>query len=567
MRYLRPIAPFLPLALLAPLTLAQSLENSRLPGTLATPFGNSTTVQSAGDTNGDGSEDFIVWGISQSVPLVEEARMHSGADGTLLHRTTLGSTFVTPGLCLSVLGDLDADGVLDYARGGSHFIPSGAGLHGFVRIHSGMTGNLLFEIPYTASLFPAGDGVSFGQGIGSVGDVTGDGIPDIGIGAPFEHNSGGGGGGGVYVFSGVLGTPLYHVNAPAGSEAFGETITRLGDLSGDGTPDYLIGAINENTTGAVYAISGANGATLYRIPGEANDQYLGLHLEPMGDLDGDGMNDFIIGTRTSSASQGSYARIKAYSGASGTLLFSQGYGTQGAIRLGSISSTIDSNQDGFRDLLIAAQSDRGTYPGLGLVLHVSGADGSVLSVQEGDLPNMGVASVTSLGDRTGNGHADWAVGHFSTLGLDQAGMVQIMHGGCTVAETPSCNVPANSTGVAASLQAVACGEATSQGQMQIRMTDLPSAEFGFVLMAPQGGSFPLAGSTLCLGGAITRLNSPTTGMFRSDDNGYASRLVDWSAFPQGAMVLPGSTWHFQVMHRDQGLATSFHLTHALAITF
>jgi hypothetical protein len=566
MRSLLPIASFLPLALLAPLTLAQSLESSRLPGTLASPFGYSTAVQSAGDTNGDGFEDFILWGISQSSLLVEEACMHSGANGALLHRTTLGSTTEFPAHCLSVLGDLTADGVLDYARGGSRLIAPGSGLEGFVRIYSGMTGNLLFEIPHTASLFPAGDGASFGQGIGSVGDVTGDGIPDIGIGAPYESafNSGRGG---VYVFSGAFGTPLYHVSAPAGSEAFGATITALGDISGDGTPDYLIGAINENVTGTVYAISGANGAILYRIPGEANDQYLGLHLEPMGDLDGDGMSDFIIGTRASNAAQGSYARIKAYSGASGTLLFSQGYGTLLASQLSSISSTIDSNQDGFRDLLIAAQSDRGTYPGLGLVLHVSGADGSVLSIQEGDLPDMGVTSVTDLGDLTGNGHADWAVGHFSTLGLDQAGMVQIMHGGCAVEETPSCIVPPNSTGVAASLQAVTCGDATSQGQMQIRMTHLPPAEFGFVLMAPQGGSFPVAGSTLCLGGEITRLNISTTGIFKSDDTGYASRLVDWSEFPQGAMVLPGSTWHFQVMHRDQGLVTPFHLTHALAITF
>lgn len=558
------IVTLLPLAFTSQLTSAQSLEHATALGTVANPAGLSTQVAGIGDVNGDSLDDFAVWGWTQNLAPIKTVRVHSGADGTLLHSSQIGNVLEEPYPGFAVLADLDGDGIRDYACGGTRSV--GPLVEDFVRVYSGATSSALYDIPYPSGPTGTSTQPSFGQGIGSVGDLDGDGVHDLAVSAPFDTFIFGGYGG-IYLFSGVDGSSIRRVDAPQGGFGFGLSITDIGDANGDGVDDLLAGAPFASPLGSLYCVSGVDGSMLYDLAGTFQGDSFATHVEAMDDLNGDGVADFCVGTQHAGGLPLLFARVTTYSGATGSVIFSTDYDNMGAQQIAGLSSTRDSNQDGIRDLLIATFSDLGDFPGLGQVLHVSGADGSVLSIQEGDREGMGVASVTSLGDLTGNGHADWVVGHYSTLGLDRAGLVQIMHGGCLVQETPSCTVPANSTGLASSLQAVACGDASSQGQMQLRMTDLPAGEFGYVLMAPQAGSFPVAGSTLCLGGAITRLNSPTTGIFRSDDSGYASRLVDWGAFPEGAMVLPGSTWHFQVMHRDRGLATPFHLTHALAITF
>ncbi|MDF1838707.1 MAG: hypothetical protein P1V35_12625, partial [Planctomycetota bacterium] len=158
------IVPLLSVMALAPFAAPQTLQHATVAGTLANSSGASTQVESMGDVNGDGLEDFLIWGLAQHFPWEqEEARVHSGSDGALLHRTTLGSAVEFPEYSLGVLGDLDSDGVLDFARGGTRLV--GNQWEGFVRIFSGMTGATILEIPYSANLFPAGDVAGFGQGI------------------------------------------------------------------------------------------------------------------------------------------------------------------------------------------------------------------------------------------------------------------------------------------------------------------------------------------------------------------------------------------------------------------
>src|SRR5690606_478711 len=86
----------------------------------------------------------------------------------------------------------------------------------------------------------------FGYSVAGAGDLNGDGISDVAIGAPYQPKFPGTNNGAVHVFRGNVGTGL---NATAGSVLsgvgnanFGYCISSAGDMNGDGYADLLIGA-------------------------------------------------------------------------------------------------------------------------------------------------------------------------------------------------------------------------------------------------------------------------------------------------------------------------------------
>ena len=151
----------------------------------------------------------------------------------------------------------------------------------------------------------------------AVGDVNGDGISDIIIGAP-QYNSATGR---VYVVFGSAGwtTPLAlsSLNGSNGIEIDGQNVNEYtgcmgcvatGDINGDGMADILIGAWGRNSNRYLYAVfghggvwttplalsslSGANGV---EFDGQANDEIAAVAA---GDVNGDGVTDLVIGAQT-----------------------------------------------------------------------------------------------------------------------------------------------------------------------------------------------------------------------------------------------------------------------------
>lgn len=114
---------------------------------------------------------------------------------------------------------------------------------------------------------------AFGGVVAGVGDVSGDGVPDILVGAPFQDVGGSDNNQGqAFVFSGADGRPLQTLTnpTPQSQAFFGSAVAGVGDVTGDGVPDLLVGApgqdvgSNQNQGQAfIFAISAA---TVVKVP-------------------------------------------------------------------------------------------------------------------------------------------------------------------------------------------------------------------------------------------------------------------------------------------------------------
>jgi len=144
--------------------------------------------------------------------------------------------------------------------------------------------------------FAAGD--NFGYAINGEGDLNGDGISDLLVGTA--------GSGKAYLYFGA--SPTFAPTAPsvtfsAASTNFGIGVAQIGDVDGDGLPDVAIS--DPSTAVAVYIFKGRATwpGTLtetqadYVISGDATyaGSQLGAAIARLGDFDGDGVNDFALG--------------------------------------------------------------------------------------------------------------------------------------------------------------------------------------------------------------------------------------------------------------------------------
>jgi len=164
----------------------------------------------------------------------------------------------------------------------------------------------------------ASGAVNFGVSVAGLGDIDGDGVPDFAIGADGDPSEGGEASAGqVFVFSGKTRELIRTLSD--GSIGFGRALANLGDVDGDGVPDLAIGSPNRSDTtgtfGAVAVYSGADGAMLWEVAGDGPDGELGRALAAVLDVDSDGVVDVAVGGRV-----GGKGEVRILSGASGGLI-------------------------------------------------------------------------------------------------------------------------------------------------------------------------------------------------------------------------------------------------------
>lgn len=347
------------------------------------------------------------------------------------------------GYAVCALGDVDGDGVPDMAVG-APFDDDGGTDRGAVWVlfmNADATVRSSQKIGALSGNFSGAldDNDLFGTALCSPGDLDGDGVPELVVGA-INDDDGGADFGAVWVlFLNADGTVMSHqkISALSGGftgalgflDNFGNAVSNLGDLNGDGVADIAVGALNDDdggtNRGAVWVlflkadgtvsssqkISDTDGNFAADL---ANFDTFGTSVAGVGDLDMDGVPDLAVGAigdDDGGAQRGAVWMLLL--NADGTVKSHQKISnTQGGFMATldnsdwfgvSLAGIGDLDNDGIQDLLVGAygDDDGGNTFGAAYTLFLNG-DGTVHAHQKISALEGGFAGTLRAGDRFGN---------------------------------------------------------------------------------------------------------------------------------------------------------------------
>lgn len=357
----------------------------------------------------------------------------------------------------AMAGDIDGDGVNDFFAASPFYSSSTTtdNNRGRVYLISGKTRQVLYRID---SPQPQ-DAAAFGFYISAFGDANGDGKTDVAVGTDAQTVGANSRQGKAWVFSGANGDLLYALDNPdpQADGRFGSRIGTAGDVTGDGVRDLLVGASNNDlpagcgnvpvTTpptplpagchrnlGQAYIFNGASGALVRRLNVPANDVTalgststngsFGIAVQSPGDTNGDGRADLYANGFTQDGPAGpGQGRAWIFNGSNGALIrqLDDPAPTDGGQFGWSLAAT-DYNKDGVADQYIGqsphhvagSDDNGGTYV-------LDGRDGSLLKAFELPAPDseQGLSTpngprlgwtVSAAGDLNGDGEPDYIAG-------------------------------------------------------------------------------------------------------------------------------------------------------------
>jgi hypothetical protein len=212
------------------------------------------------------------------------------------------------------------------------------------------------------------------------------------------------------------GDPLFWHVGEYSDEWLGYSVARAGDVNADGVADYLIGAPGIGIgRGACYIYSGADGSRLNTLMGETVAEFHGWAVAGAGDVNNDGLDDIVVGSPYSFDESDLGGTVTVYSG-SGAILH-QFAGSEESGCLGwSVGGAGDVDGDGHADIVSAAPFiEFAGHMNCGRVNVYSGATGDVIFSVVGTTNNarLGI-SVAGLGDVNGDGYADVTAGAYGS---------------------------------------------------------------------------------------------------------------------------------------------------------
>lgn len=292
-------------------------------------------------------------------------------------------------------------------------------------------------------------GDNAGKSVSGVGDVNGDGIDDVAVGAPYVDTLACAGGA-VFIYFGGSSffdtTPDVTLGDGVADDQFGISVTGGMDLNNDGFDDIAAGArFNDTGTtdgGAVFIFLG--GASISTTPSlglfaEASNDWFGQSVSNAGDVNGDGFDDLVVGAPYNDAVANAAGRAYVYFGGDpmdNTVdVFLEGAAQSNAHFGWSVAGAGDVNNDGFTDVIVGARlHGSGLSSATGRAYIFFGGpsmDGVADVILDGEARNDWFGeSVGGAGDVNADGFDDVVVGaHFNDANGSASGEASIFFGG------------------------------------------------------------------------------------------------------------------------------------------
>ena len=315
----------------------------------------------------DAGQSYVIYGKEGGIGDIDLAAL-TAAQGVKLSGANSGDPLgAQSGGNVDTAGDINDDGIDDFLIG-SH----GSGVRQLVYGKQGGLGDVDLGVLTTgqgATIIGA-----FGLNLGGAGDINGDGIDDLVFGSPGRHPYYRDGAGITYIVYGAGGgigdinldeltaAQGFKISGPAQYDGTGYAVSGAGDINGDGIADVLIGSYGEESSGhpsagVAYVVYGkAAGpadidlasltpAAGFKITGATFSQFTSFSVSEAGDVNGDGIDDLIVdGAFVIYGKQGGLTDIDLAG-----LTDDQGFRISSGDR---VSEAGDVNGDGFADLIV-----------------------------------------------------------------------------------------------------------------------------------------------------------------------------------------------------------------------
>lgn len=269
-------------------------------------FGSDLRV--GADWNGDGTPEVLV-GCQAKDPRSApgHAFVVDGRTAAVLASVERPAGDHLFGYAVQLLGDVDGDDVSDWCVGAPGGVADAR--DGFVELLSGRDQTVIGRVREPA--------VAFGVALAALGDVDGDGVPDFAVGVPpIVQNATPQGH--VSIYSGRTRERLREQRNDIPGVWFGASLAAVGDVDGDGCADLLVGGNYGGAAGLVRLYSGRAGVALHEWRDASTASGFGAFVYGFGDLDGDDVGD--IGVASVSVDGHLADRLAVFSGADGRTL-------------------------------------------------------------------------------------------------------------------------------------------------------------------------------------------------------------------------------------------------------